>query len=145
MARSPPSGSWSTTPRAVRVSCWCWTRILSSQLFNAVYSQVDLPRGNAVLAVPRFRTLDGSLPRDGVAATEEDAARARVRAGRQAVNAVGKLFGLFPCKEERCVFHRSANVAAIDRADSVCAKHAAQLPMLLEAILRPTDAGAPPR
>ena len=54
---------------------------LSSELFNAVYSQVDLPRGNAVMALPRFRTLSGAMPRDGIAANDEDAARARIRAG----------------------------------------------------------------
>ena len=60
------------------------------------------------------------------------------------MNTVGKLLGLFPCKEERCVFHRSAKVDSIDRADSVCDKHAEQLPVLNEALRQSVKAGAPP-
>ena len=109
---------------------------LSTQVYTAVFSQVDFPHGNAVLSLPRLREEKGLMPREGATLSPEDAARAEVRARRQAVNATGKLLGLFPCKEERCVYHRSDEVRTLDKADAVCAKHGAMLPFILAELVK---------
>lgn len=109
---------------------------MSTQVYTAVFSQVDFPHGNAVLSLPRFRDPMGLMPKAGSTPSAEDAERAVVRTRRQAVNATGKLLGLFPCKEERCVFHRSSEVKSLDKADGVCAKHGAMLPIILEELVK---------
>src|SRR5690606_37568948 len=109
---------------------------LANQLYTAVYSQVDLPHGNAVLSLPRFRTLAGVMPKEGATLTEEAMARSKVRAGRQAVHTVGRLIGSFPCKEEHCIHHRSSTVDILDRADEVCERHQAILAALLDVVIK---------
>lgn len=109
---------------------------LANQLYSAVYSQVDLPHGNAVLSLPRFRTIAGIMPRPDRELTEEALARARVRAGRQAIHSVGRLIGVFPCKEERCMHHRSSTVDILDRADEVCEKHQLILAGLIDNVVQ---------
>lgn len=96
---------------------------LSTQVFGVVYSQVDLPNGNAVVALPRLRTADGELPAKGAEVSPESLTRTQHRVAHQTVNAVGKLLGLFPCKQERCYFRRPDIVAELDQVDSVCARH----------------------
>jgi len=109
---------------------------LANQLYTAVYSQVDLPHGNAVLSLPRFRTLAGVMPKDGEPVSEEALARSRTRAGRQAIHTVGRLIGSFPCKEERCMHHRSSTVDVLDRADEVCEKHQLMIAALLDLVVK---------
>jgi predicted Zn-dependent protease len=119
---------------------------LGSRVFSSVFSQVDFPRGNAVVALARFRTKDGNLPPGKPVPTlaglpPDGAARAELRTRRQAVNAVGKLLALFPCKEERCLLQRPSGVEALDKADRICERHSA----LVERVLRTLhgDGGAP--
>jgi len=109
---------------------------LATQVYSAVFSQVDFPHGNAVLSLPRFRDPKGFMPKAGTVPSPEDAERGVVRARRQAVNATGKLLGLFPCKEEQCVFHRSSEVKSLDKAIGICAKHGAMLPIILEDLVK---------
>jgi predicted Zn-dependent protease len=108
---------------------------LANQLYSAVYSQVDLPHGNAVLSLPRFRTLAGVMPKEGSTPTEADLERAQMRAGRQAIHTVGRLIGSFPCKEERCMHHRSSTVDVLDRADEVCERHQLMIAALLDVVV----------
>lgn len=109
---------------------------LANQLYSAVYSQVDLPHGNAVLSLPRFRTLAGVMPKEDALPTEEALARSKMRAGRQAIHTVGRLIGIFPCKEERCMHHRSSTVEVLDRADEVCERHQLMLTALLDVVAK---------
>src|SRR5690606_17320945 len=94
------------------------------------------------LSLPRFRTLAGVMPKDGEPVSEEALARSRTRAGRQAIHTVGRLIGSFPCKEERCMHHRSSTVDVLDRADEVCEKHQLMIAALLEAGAVPGDRAA---
>lgn len=115
---------------------------LANQLYTAVYSQVDLPHGNAVLSLPRFRTLAGVMPKEGATLTEEAMDRSKVRAARQAVHSVGRLIGSFPCKEEHCIHHRSSTVDILDRADEVCERHQMILAALLDVVVKKRAAAA---
>lgn len=107
---------------------------LSTQVFGVVYTQVDLPRGNAVIALPRMRTLLGQIPEEGKPLAEEDQTRAKRRIEHQAANVVGKLLGIFPCKEDRCVFRRPTVITELDEIEGLCSKHAVLLNQKLEAL-----------
>lgn len=107
---------------------------LGSSVQSAVYSQVDFPHGNAVVAFARFRTADGTLPAPGASLSPEAVARADQRTRRQAVTAVGRLLAPFPCKEQHCFLHRSGGVEDIDAADRFCERHTLLLERALQSI-----------
>ncbi|MCI0569846.1 MAG: hypothetical protein L0Y66_03775 [Myxococcaceae bacterium] len=107
---------------------------LGSRVFSSVFSQVDFPRGNAVVALARFHTADGSPPAPGAALSAEAQARAGMRTRKQAINAVGKLLALFPCKEERCVLQRPSGVQALDKAEGLCPRHAGLVDLKMRAL-----------